>query len=142
METQRFECRVTHVVPASLDRVWEAIATADGFSKLYEGIRVDGDWRVGGAVVWSGDWEGKTFRDEGTIVAYEKPHRFTYTYWTSFSGKPKTPENTQTLDNLFEAVPGGTRVTIVQTNIATAESRDHSAKNWKALLEKVSERLG
>jgi len=139
--SQRFECTVSHVVPASPEKVWAALATAEGFSKVYEGISVTGDWKVGGEVAWSGTWEGKAFRDEGTIVTYERPRRFTYTYWTSFSGLPKAPENTQTLDNLFEAVEGGTKVTITQTNIATIESRDHSAQNWKSVLEQVSARL-
>jgi uncharacterized protein YndB with AHSA1/START domain len=141
MSAERFECRVTHVVPAPPERVWAAFATAEGFAQLYEGITVTGDWKVGGEVIWSGLWEGKTLRDVGTVLTYDKPRRFTYTYWTSFSGLPQAPESTQTLDNRFEAVPGGTQVTIHQTNIASAESRDHSAKNWKTLLEKLADRL-
>lgn len=92
-------------------------------------------------MVWSGTWEGKTFRDEGTILAYDPPSTFTYTYWTSFWGKEATPENTQTIANRFEPAAGGTRVTIVQTNIPTAEARDHSIRNWNDILQRMAERF-
>jgi len=138
---ERFEARVEGVVPASVEKVWEAFATGEGFSKIYEGITVEGDWRVGGTVVWSGEWEGKAFRDEGVVIAYDQPRRFDYTYWTSFWNLPQTRENTQTISNVFEAVTGGTRVMITQTNIPSAQSRDHSVKNWGDILNRVVERL-
>ena len=141
MAEQRFEARVEGVIPAPQQKVWEAFATSSGFANVYEGITVEGDWRVGGTVVWSGVWEGKEFRDEGEISAYEAPRLFEYTYFTSFWGVPRSPETEQRISNAFEPVPGGTRVVITQTNIGTAESRDHSAKNWKDILDRVAARL-
>jgi len=141
MAEERFEARVEGVLQAPLEKVWEAFATGEGFSKIYEGITVEGDWKVGGSVVWTGEWEGKAFRDEGVVIAYDKPHRFDYTYWTSFWGLPRTPENTQTISNVFTVVSEGTKVTITQTNIPSAGSRDHSVKNWGDILARMKERL-
>jgi len=141
MPEQRFEARIEGFLPVSIDRAWEALATEKGFSKVYEGIKAEGDWRVGGAVIWSGEWEGKSFRDEGTILTYSRPTLFVYTYWTSFWGLPNTPENTQTISNAFAPAPNGTKVTIVQSNIASAQSRDQSEKNWKDILVKLADWL-
>lgn len=139
MAEERFEARVEGILPFGPEKAWEALATAKGFPLVYEGITTEGDFRVGGSVVWSGTWEGKTFRDEGTVLAYDAPRRFVYTYWTSFWGKERSPETTQTITNEFEPVPGGTKVTITQSNIPSAESRDHSAQNWADILKRMGE---
>jgi uncharacterized protein YndB with AHSA1/START domain len=135
---ERFEAKAEALVPAPIERVWDALATSEGFGKIYEGITVESDWKVAGPVVWSGLWEGKAFRDEGVIVTYDKPTLFVYTYWTSFWGVERTPDTTQTIRNEFQAVAGGTRVTITQSNIPTAESRDHSQGNWKGILDRLA----
>jgi uncharacterized protein YndB with AHSA1/START domain len=141
MSEQRFVAQVEGILAADISRVWEAFATQEGFAKVYEGITVGGDWKVGGAVVWSGEWEGKAFKDEGVVLAYDRPRLFSYSYWTSFWGLPRTPEHTQTIENRFEAVAGGTKVTITQGNIATEESRVQSTKNWEGILAKMAEGL-
>lgn len=138
---EKFQARVEAVIPAPIERVWNALATAEGFSNVYEGINVESNWKVGGPVVWSGVWDGKAFRDEGTIVTYDKPTLFVYTYWTSFWGVERTPDTTQTIRNEFESVSGGTRVIITQSNIATVETRDHSQKNWKEILDRLAQSL-
>lgn len=140
MSEQRFEARVEGFLPLSMEAAWEVLATGKAFSKIYEGITVNGDWKVGGAVIWSGEWEGKAFRDEGTIITYDRPRLFVYTYWTSFWGLPRTLENNQTISNAFKAVPGGTMVTVTQSNIPSAEGRDQSEKNWHAILENTAKR--
>lgn len=134
----RFEARVEGVVPAPAGRVWEAFASNEGFAQVFEGITVECSWIVGTPIVWSGSWEGKTFRDEGTLMVFEPPVRLEYTYWTSFWGPSPTPETVQRIVNEFEPVPGGTRVVIRQTNIPSAESRDHSEKNWREILDRVA----
>jgi len=138
---ERFQARVEAVLPAPIERVWGALATSEGFDKVYQGINVESDWKVGGSVVWSGVWEGKPFRDEGTILAYDEPTLLVYTYWTSFWGVERTPDTTQTIRNEFQSVPEGTRVIITQSNIATVETRDHSQKNWKEILDKLAQFL-
>ncbi len=138
MEQSRFEVEVERRVPVTADQAWEILATARGFQKMFPGIRVEGDWRQGGQVTWSGEWEGKTFRDEATILEYRAPKLFSYSYWTSFAGLPNLPENCQTITCSFDAVTDGTKVTIRQTNILTQESRDHSEKNWAEVLAGIS----
>lgn len=141
MTKQTFEAHVEAVIPASRTKVWHALVSSEGFAKIYEGITVESSWRVGDPIVWSGTWEGKAFRDEGSIVVLEEPRRFEYTYWTSFWGPAPTPETVQHITNTFEEVAGGTRVTILQTNIPSAESRDHSQANWKEILDKLAARV-
>lgn len=141
MSKERFEARVEGFLPVTMDSAWHAFATGPGFSQVYEGITVEGDWKVGGAIVWSGEWEGKAFRDEGVILSYDRPRLFAYTYWTPFWGVPRTIEHTQTIANTFESVAGGTKVVVTQSNIASRESRDQSVKNWNEILKKMEKAL-
>jgi uncharacterized protein YndB with AHSA1/START domain len=141
MAKEKFEAVVEKVIPASADKVWEAFATGDGFARVYEGIVVECEWKVGSPIVWSGAWEGKKFRDEGTLKIYDRPRLFEYTYWTSFWGPTPDPETTQTIRNEFIPMEGGTKVKITQMNIPSIESRDHSIANWKELLDKLAAAL-
>ncbi|MFA6505087.1 MAG: SRPBCC domain-containing protein [Treponemataceae bacterium] len=141
MSNARYEAKVEGVIPASIEKVWDAFATSDGFARIYEGIKVESDWKVGGPVVWSGEWEGKAFRDEGVITVYDRPRLFEYTYWTSFWGLPRTPDTTQPIRNEFQAVAGGTKVLITQSNLRSPESRDSAEKNWRGIIAKIAEGL-
>ncbi len=138
MTKERFEAVVERVFPVSATKLWDAFATSEGFAKAYEGITVECDWKVGSPIVWSGEWEGKKFRDEGTLKVYERPSLFVYTYWTSFWGPKPDPDLIQVLKNEFIPAESGTKLVITQTNIPTAEARDHSATNWKQLLDKLA----
>jgi uncharacterized protein YndB with AHSA1/START domain len=138
---QKLGARAEAVFPTTPDRVWDAVATGEGFARVYQGIQVGGDWRPGGLVFWAGEWEGKTFRDEGTILEYDRPRVFSYTYWTSFWGPAPAVDEMVLIRNEFSAVPGGTRLVIVQSRNPTAETRDQSQKGWEDVLKKVGEFL-
>lgn len=141
MTKERFEALVERVFPVGAGKLWDAFATSEGFANAYAGIKVECNWKVGSPIVWSGEWEGKKFRDEGTLKVYERPRLFVYTYWTSFWGPQPDPSSIQEIRNEFLPVEGGTKLVITQTNIPTAEARDHSAANWKELLDKLAESL-
>jgi uncharacterized protein YndB with AHSA1/START domain len=141
MVKEKYQAVVDHAFASPVEKVWEAFATSEGFAKAYEGLKVECDWKVGGPIVWSGEWEGKKFRDEGTLKVYDRPRLFEYTYWTSFWGPTPDPDSIQTIRNEFIPVSGGTKLVITQTNIPNAESRDHSIANWKELLEKLEKTL-
>jgi uncharacterized protein YndB with AHSA1/START domain len=99
MADGKYEATASAVIPAPPDRAWEALATSEGFSRLYEGMNVECDWKVGGPIVWSGEWEGKKFKDTGTLKVYDRPRLFVYTYWTSFWGTEPDEDSIQTIRN-------------------------------------------
>lgn len=138
---ETFTARAELVIPASVDRVWQALATAEGFGAAFEGMKVESGWKVGDPIVWSGTWEGKAFRDKGVLLAVEPPRRLVYTYWTPFWGPAPTAETTQTITYEFAPEGSGTRAVIAQANVPDAAGRDRYSANWAELLGKVRERL-
>jgi uncharacterized protein YndB with AHSA1/START domain len=129
-----FEIRVEKTIPVTPIQAWELLATPRGYQRMFPGIGIEGDWKTGGEVAWTGEWEGKTFRDEATILAYDVPSLFQYTYYSSFHGRPRSSETIQEITFAFQPDGHGTKVSIHQTNLLTVESRDHSEKSWTDLL--------
>lgn len=124
------ESRVERSVPIKADpaRVWAALTDSDTVGQAFFGSRVESDWREGGPITFTGEWEGKTFRDEGQIIKVVPDQLLTYTHWS-------TPDNPHTVTfRLSPAADGGTELSVAQDNAGGAEEREHSAQTWSAML--------
>ena len=69
------------------------------------------------------------------MLAADRPHRLVVTHFSPMSGQPDVPESYHRLDYRLEAAEGGTRVTLDQDNNPTAEAAEHSAANWRTMLD-------
>jgi uncharacterized protein YndB with AHSA1/START domain len=123
------------VIHAGAARVWEALTDPKAIQQYLFGTEVITDWKVGSPVIYRGVWEGKTYEDKGKVLQNEPGRLLVSTYWSSMSGIPDRPENYQTVRYELAPENGGTRVTVVQDNNDSQESADHSAQNWKMVLE-------
>jgi|KBSSwiStaDraftv2_1062776.scaffolds.fasta_scaffold14066_12 uncharacterized protein YndB with AHSA1/START domain len=114
-------------IDARPERIWNAIMDPDLVSQAFFGAKVDTDWQVGSPITWTGEWEGKPFRDTGEIRKVDQPHELVFTHY----------EHVVTFD--LQPVDGSTEVTITQTNAGSPEEREHSEENWDKLLETLKE---
>ena len=126
-------------VPAS--KVWEALTSPAWIKQYLFGTNVISDWKVGSPIIFTGTWEGKEYKDKGTILKFEKEKLFQYNYWSSFSSLPDLPENYAVLT--FELSPRGsnTELSLTQDNIADETALEHSSKNWDGVLGGMKELL-
>ena len=126
-------------VAAPPDAVWQALVDPRMVKQYMMGAEVVSDWKRGSAIVWKGEYEGKTFEDKGKILAIEPGQRLSYTHFSPLTGDPDVPENYHTVT--VELAPGGKRgstgVTLTQDNNDDAESRDHSAAFWQDMLDRL-----
>lgn len=132
-----FIAKVSTVIHASTDKVWEALTNPDLIKQYLFGTEVLTDWKVGNPITYKGIWQGKTYKDKGKILEIENEKRIVSTYWSSMGGKPDKPENYNTV--AYELTPEGenTKLTIIQNNIATETEREHSEKNWTIVLDSL-----
>jgi uncharacterized protein YndB with AHSA1/START domain len=123
------------VIRAEPAEVWAALTDPDVLSQAFFGAKVDTDWQVGSPITFSGEWQGKRFRDKGEIRRFEPSKVLQFTHFSPMSGQPDIPENYHTVT--FELTPqdGGTELTIRQTNAASEEEREHSKANWAQVLD-------
>jgi|SRR6185312_15422796 len=124
----------TFKVPAS--RVWKALTDPAEVKQYLFGTNMTvSKWEVGGSISYKGIWEGKEYEDKGKILKYVPEKLLVSTYWSGMSGKPDLPENYQVVTYELTPVEGGTRLTIMQDNNASEESKAHSENNWKMVLD-------
>ena len=122
-------------VKASPSAVWHAITDPATIAKYYFGTKVETDWRVGSPIAWSGEYEGKAYRDHGTILDLSPEHLLRHTHFSPLSGREDIPENYHTLDWRLEPEGDETRVTLSQDNNDDYDSVKHSEQNWTMVLD-------
>jgi len=128
-------------INAPKSKVWMALIDPEQVEKYFFGTVLKSDWKVGSAITFSGEWEGKPYMDKGTILQIETEKILKYNYWSTFSGTEDKPENYANIGYSLEEKNGETVFSISQDGIKTKEARDHSEQNWKMVLNNLKELL-
>jgi len=141
--TDTIEMRMTRVLPATPDEVFDAYTDAEK-QKIWFSIldttpgivEIDVDLRVGGqqTAVWGKDREN-LFRETQTFLVIDRPHRLV----TESSGSsPDGMTMTTHVEVTFDAVDDGTLVTVVQSGFPTVEVRDFfSQVAWVGAFDRI-----
>lgn len=129
--------KVSRVIPAPPETVWETLTSKEGMKAYMMGAEVDTDWQVGHPIVMKGEFKGKPFEDRGEVRSFEPKRRFSYTHGSG--GGPAEHLVTVELQPWGE----GSEVTITQENLdgqvkpADVEHKAEYEKTWSAMLEGV-----
>lgn len=127
--------KATVVINANTSKVWDALTRPELIKKYFFGTDTNTDWKVGSPLRFTGEWEGKTYEDKGTILANEPQKLIKYNYWSSLSGKDDIPENYQTVTYQLSGSGDKTTLTVIQEGISGKEEKEHSEKNWAMVLK-------
>ncbi|HEX2404813.1 MAG TPA: SRPBCC family protein [Acidimicrobiia bacterium] len=131
--------KVSTVIDAPKEQVWEALTEPDSISQYMFGAKVTTDWKEGSPITWEGEWEGQRYEDKGTVREVHPPQVLEYSHFSPLTGLPDVPANYHTVRiEVVEAGPA-TRVTLIQDNNETAEAKDHSEGNWQTMLDGLKE---
>jgi uncharacterized protein YndB with AHSA1/START domain len=118
--------------PAAL--VWKALTDPAIVKQYFFGTNVQSDWKAGSDIIWSGEWEGKTYEDHGKILEITPGTYIKYSYWSSMGGTEDKPENYQNVSyNLIEK-DGITTLEVGQENIKDEAAKEHSEQNWQYIF--------
>ena len=133
--------RASTRIDASAYDVWRALTDPKLVKQYFFGTDLKTDWKPGGAIRWSGEWQGKAYEDKGKVLEVQPGKRLRYTHFSPLSGLPDEPANYQTITVDLAADGGGTRVSIEQDGNPDEKARDHSQDNWKMVLEGLKKLL-
>lgn len=122
-------------IAASPERVWDALTDPATIKKYMFGSDVSSSWTVGSAITYSGEYEGKTYEDHGTILEIEPPRLLRLTHFSPLSGQPDLPENYHEIRYTLEPHGDGTRLELTQDNNSSAAEAEHSSANWQKMLD-------
>lgn len=132
-----FKTHCEFIFRTTAEKLWHALTDPATVKQYFYGTNLITTWEPGTPIRFTGEWEGKTYEDKGTILAYEHNRLLKYDYYSSFSPLPDLPENYMHITYRVTEVPEGVKLEIIQENAASQETADHSEQNWKALMEEV-----
>jgi len=143
METKKYTSKVQLDIDASPERIWRALTSPKDVKQYMMGAELETDWKVGGPVVWRGEFKGKKFEDKGTVLHFDKPEHLAYTHISKSSGEKDEPENCREIHIRLSMKEDRTHVVLTQDNNPSAEAKRESEKNWKMMmagLKKIAEK--
>ena len=126
-------------VNAPAAQVWKALTDAEIVIQYFFGTNVKTDWKKGSPIIWSGEWEGKTYEDHGTILDITPGKYVKYSYWSSMGGTEDKPENYQNVSYDLTEKDGVTTLEIGQEKIKDEAAKEHSEQNWQYIFGKMKE---
>jgi uncharacterized protein YndB with AHSA1/START domain len=128
-------------IKAPADKVWKALTDAEIVKKYFFGTHQITDWQQGSDIIWTGEWEGKTYRDHGKILEITPSSYVKYSYWSSMGGVEDKPENYQNVSYKLTEADGVTTLHITQENIKDEASKEHSEQNWQYIYGSMRDML-
>jgi uncharacterized protein YndB with AHSA1/START domain len=135
MTTDMFTATARVEIDASPSQVWKAITTPELVKQYMMGANVETDWKVGSPLTYTGEYQGKPYREKGVIQRVERDRLLQATHFSASSGKEDKPENYVLVTWLLEPNEGGTAVTVSQDGIASEQGVERSEANWTTILK-------
>ena len=127
---------VETLIEAEAGPVWDALTARK--SAMFMGADVETDWGPGSPISFTGEFEGKAFKDHGEIRDIEDRHRLTFTHYSPTSGKPDVPDSYNLVDVRLEPQGERTRVKLSQTPMGgerpDAKTVEAFRRNWEVML--------
>ena len=135
--TQNLVAKASTTIEAPQHTVWKALITPAALKQFMFGSDISSDWREGGPITWKGEWQGRPYKDKGTIKRAEPGRVLQYTHFSPLSGQPDVEENYHTVTVELMDAGDETRVILTQDNNRNEEEREHSQKNWEMMLQSL-----
>ncbi|MCI1752322.1 MAG: SRPBCC domain-containing protein [Flavobacteriales bacterium] len=135
MDTKENISKVELDINATPERVWRGLTTPTDVKQYMMGADLRTDWKVGGPVVWSGEFKGKKFEDKGKVLRFDKAEHLAYTHISPSSGEADKPENYREVHIKLSKKGDKTHLVLTQDNNPSAEAKKESEKNWKMMME-------
>jgi uncharacterized protein YndB with AHSA1/START domain len=122
-------------IDASRKRVWNALTDPEIIKQYMFGSDVTSDWKVGSTITYAGEYEGRKYEDHGQILEIRAPELLRSTHFSPLSGQPDLPANYHTLTYTLEKHGDKTHLQLTQDNNSSSAEAEHSASNWKQMLD-------
>ena len=128
---------VETVVDANVSAVWDALTARK--SAMFMGADVETDWGPGSPISFTGEFNGKAFKDHGEIRDIEDRRRLTFTHFSPTSGMPDVPDSYNLVDVRLEPQGERTLVKLSQTPMGgdrpDPETVAAFRRNWEVMVD-------
>lgn len=131
----------TTTVHARATAVWSALTDPTKIKQYLFGSEVTSEWKVGSPITYTGEWEGESYTDHGTILDLTEPKLFRSTYFSPLGGKQDIPENYHTITWVLTEHGKRTTVEVTQDNNESDDAARRAEANWKGVLGELKKLL-
>ena len=101
-------------INAARSTVWAAVTDPVLVKRWQYGSDLVTEWRVGGSIRFSSEYEGRTLEQWGTVLEFEAPHRLQYSLFAPRPGLDDVAQNYFTMTYELDDADGATVLTITQ----------------------------
>jgi len=133
-----FTAQTSIVINRPAAKVWTALTNPKMIKQYLHGAQTITDWNVGSPIIWKGKWQGKSYEDKGTVIAFEPNKLLEYTHWSPMSGAADKPENYHHITYELSEDNGQTTIKFTQGNSPTQRDADTMVKTfWSPALKVI-----
>jgi uncharacterized protein YndB with AHSA1/START domain len=123
-------------ISASPKQVWNALTDPDLIKQYFFGTQVESTWEPGSPITWSGEYDGKAYRDHGEVVEVVPEERLVVTHFSPMTGQEDVPENYHRVSYQVEDQGESTHLTLEQDNTPDEAVEDFRS-NWQTMLDNL-----
>ena len=101
------------------------------------GTEMSSDLQVGSPITFSGTWEGKPYRDKGTILEIIPERVLSYSYWSPLSATDDFEDNYAHVTYHISEYDDEATLTVTQDNLETEEAVVRVEENWMTVMKNI-----
>ena len=101
-------------IDAARGTVWAALTDPVLVKRWQYASELTTEWRVGGSIRFSNEYEGQSFEQWGTVLSFEAPRRLSYSLFAPRPGLEDVLENYFTMTYELDELDGATVLSIIQ----------------------------
>jgi uncharacterized protein YndB with AHSA1/START domain len=139
MQTTNMTAKTQITIHAAPSKVWAALTKPELVKQYFMGADMTADWKVGGKLKYTGEFQGKPFEEHGVIKQLEPEKVLQATNFSAASGKPDTPENYALVTWELEQRGADTVLSVSQDHIANDKGVDHAKGMWDVVLNGIKQ---
>ena len=115
---------------ASPSDVWKALIDPEIVKKYMNGAEIDSEQQVGSPILFTGQFEGRTYVDKGTILEIIPERVLSYSFWSPLAGVEDYEDNYAHVTYHISEYDDETTLTITQDNLDTEDAVVTAEGHW------------
>jgi uncharacterized protein YndB with AHSA1/START domain len=136
MERQHVS-RASVTIEASAADVWDALVNPATAKDYFFGATVDSDWQEGSPIAFTGEFNGKTYSEKGTILQCQPERLLQYSHWSGLEQVPDLPQHYRNWTFRIDAGSPATTLSVTEDNIPDEAKRKRSDEFWSGVLATI-----
>jgi len=125
-------------IKSNAEKIWDALINPEKIKIYLFGTETISDWKVGGPIIFQGEYDGHKYKDKGNVLENVKYNTLKYNYWSGFSGLEDKAENYSIITYHIEKLSEDhVRFTWTQEGFANEEGQQHSENALNGMLEQI-----